>query len=71
MNWKHTTSAFILGILAVIFSYDTIADLFGQHATISEALTNWVNASLPNLIIFVSIIVVFSTHIIFGYYKKD
>lgn len=39
---NHTTSVFILGILAVIFIYDTLAALVNKHATISETTTTYI-----------------------------
>ena len=71
MSFAKTTSAFILGTIAVIFCYDTLADVFGSHATISEEITNWINASTTNLIIFISAVLLISIHWIFGKYKDD
>ena len=71
MNWTHITSAFILGIIGVVFSYDFIADVFGSHATISETITDWINGSVTNLIIFLSVCVVLCIHFIWGYYKNN
>jgi uncharacterized membrane protein YuzA (DUF378 family) len=71
MNWTHITSAFILGTIGVIFSYDTIADIFGSHATISEQITNWIDASKTNLVIFLSLCCVLCVHFIWGYYKNN
>ena len=70
MNWQHYTSAFILGTIATIFSYDTIADIFGQHATISEVITNWINASPTHLVIFIGAVASLCTHFVWGYYNK-
>lgn len=37
---SKTTSIVILGILALVFGYDTLAVAFGWHASISECVTN-------------------------------
>ena len=71
MNWTHITSSFILGIIAVIFSYDTVAEVFGQHATISEVTTNWIDASPIHLVIFIGVVASLCTHFIWGYYNKE
>ena len=71
MNWSHITSAFILGIIGLIFSYDFVADIFGTNATISEQITNWIDLNPNHLLIFLSLCVVLCTHFIWGYYKKQ
>lgn len=42
---EHTTAIFILGFLALIFGYDTLAVAFGWHASISECVTNGLHQS--------------------------
>lgn len=47
MDFKKYTPAFILGTLALVFGYDTLASIFGSHATISEVSTSYI-LSHPN-----------------------
>lgn len=42
---RHTTSVFILAILAIILGYDAFAVAFGWHASISECITDGLHQS--------------------------
>lgn len=42
---RHTTSVFILAIIAIIFGYDALAVAFGWHASISECITDGLHQS--------------------------
>lgn len=66
---KKFTPTFILATLGLIFVYDAIVEWFGSHATISETITNWINISPTNLIIFLSGVIILCVHFIWGYYK--
>lgn len=67
MTWRKIVNTFILGGIGVIFTFDAIAYVFGDE-TISENITHWINDG--NLPIFLGIVVVLSTHFIWGKYKK-
>lgn len=66
---KSITSILILGIIGVIFSVDSVLLAMGI-ATFSERISDWIQASTGNIIIFVSCVVLLSVHWIFGYYKN-
>ena len=71
MTFKKFTPTFILGTIAVVFGYDTLAEVFGSHATISEATTNWLASSPSHYVVFFSGVAVLCMHFVYGYYKRD
>lgn len=65
---KRTVNAFILGAIAIIFTFDVFA--YAVHNdTISEQITAWINQSTTNLVIFIGLVIIISTHFIFSKYN--
>lgn len=65
---KRAINSFILGTIAIIFTFDVFA--YGLHNdTISEQITAWINQSTTNLWIFIGLVIIISTHFIFGKYN--
>lgn len=65
---KRTINAFILGIIGLIFTFDTFAYL-RQNDTISEQITGWIDKSTSHLVIFICLMVIVALHFIFGKYQ--
>jgi len=66
---KRAINAFILGAIAIIFTFDVFAYIL-HNDTISEQITGWINQSTTNLWIFIGLVIIISTHFIFGKYEK-
>lgn len=64
---KRLINTFILGILGLIFVFDTFAYVTAND-TISEQITSWINTG-SNIYIFCGIILIITAHFIFGKYK--
>lgn len=64
---KRSINAFILGTIAIIFTFDVFA--YAVHNdTISEQITGWINQSTTNLWIFIGLVIIISIHFIYGKY---
>lgn len=65
---KRVINAFILGVIGLIFIFDTIAYIT-HNDTISEQITGWINQSTANLAIFLGLCFVCIAHFVFGKYR--
>jgi TRAP-type C4-dicarboxylate transport system permease large subunit len=65
---KRIINSFILGIIGLIFVFDTFAYIL-HNDTISEAVTGWLNQSTTNLVVFLAVCAVFIVHFVFGKYR--
>lgn len=65
---KRIINAFILGVIGLIFTFDTFAYVT-HNDTISEQITSWLNQSTSNLIAFLALCAVFIVHFIYGKYR--
>lgn len=67
MKLKKFTPTFILGVIAVIFAYDTIASGTDSHATISEWFCKKLHKSIGMRIIYITAFIYLTLH--FWFFK--
>lgn len=68
MKKKSTTSIIILAVMGLIFGSDAVLLSLG-YPTYSQNISDWLQGSVYNLIIFIAGVVLLSVHWIFGRYK--
>jgi len=68
---KKITPAFILGTISIIFGYDTIAEIFGSHATISEWAFTQLHTDIYAPVVFWVAVTAFFAHFWFFRPNKD